>query len=199
MFIVGINGSPDKEGNTAYLLNSILKNINSQGAETKVLNAGELLQSCENKFCIACSSPCSGVCYEETKLEESFEILKKADGIIIGSPVYFGTVSAQIKSFFDKTRKLRTEKALYNTIGAGITVAASKYGGQETTIRTIHDMMLVHGMIIIGDGFRDADCGHYGVCAHRPSDTDANADKRYQVLAKRMVEVCEATMKLRQV
>lgn len=198
MFIVGVNGSPNKEGNTAYLLNKILENINSQGADTTILNAGELLESCENKFCVACSSPCSGVCYEGTKLEEAFEILKKADGIILGSPVYFGTVSAQLKAFFDKTRKLRTNKELYNKVGAGVTVAASKYGGQETTIRAIHDILLVHGMMIIGDGYIDADCGHYGVCAHRPSDTDENADKRYQVLTKRMIEVCEDTMKLRQ-
>jgi len=45
-------------------------------------------------------------------LEEAYEILKKADAIVMGSPVYFGSVSAQLKAFFDKTRKLRSEKAL---------------------------------------------------------------------------------------
>ena len=52
------------------------------------------------------------------------------------------------ESFFDKTRKLRGEKALYNKVGAGITVGASKYGGQETTIKALHDIMLVQEWLL---------------------------------------------------
>jgi len=75
-----------------------------------VLEVGELLNSVKNPFCVVCSNPCSGICYKGTKLEEAYEILKKADAIVMGSPVYFGSVSAQLKAFFDKTRKLRSEK-----------------------------------------------------------------------------------------
>ena len=53
------------------------------------------------------TNPCSGVCYKGTELEEAFELLEKADGVIFGSPVYFGTVSAQMKAFADKARGLR--------------------------------------------------------------------------------------------
>jgi multimeric flavodoxin WrbA len=77
-------------------------------------------------------------------------------------------------------------------------VGGSRYGGQETTLRALHDIMLIHGMIVVGDGFADADCGHHGVCAHRPAVEDEAAHKRCDILARRVVEVCRATASLRQ-
>jgi hypothetical protein len=57
--------------------------------------------------------------------------------------------------------------------------------------------MLVHGMTIVADGHSEDDCGHHGVCAHRPAQQDDFAIKRAAILAKRIVEVCEATKVLR--
>lgn len=190
MLIVGLNGSPNKEGNTKFLLNTVLKEAEAMGAETMILEVPELLGTSKQSFCTACSTPCSGVCFKGTKLEETFELLKKADALVFGSPVYFGSVSAQLKAFFDKTRMLRGQKALYNKFGAGVTVGASKYGGQETTMKAIHDIMLVQGMVIVGDGYIENDCGHHGVCAQRPASEDEFAIKRAQILGKRLAEVC---------
>lgn len=197
MLIIGLNGSPNKNGNTKFLLNEVLKKVESLGAETGILEIDELLGTAKHSFCKVCSNPCSGVCYKGTKLEEAFELMKKADGFVFGSPVYFGSVSGQMKAFFDKTRRLRGEKAFYNKIAAGVTVATSKYGGQEATMKALHDIMLVHGMIIVADGFGEDDCGHHGVCAHRPAENDEFAQKRAEILAKRIVEVCSATKQLR--
>ncbi|MDP4181986.1 MAG: flavodoxin family protein [Bacillota bacterium] len=197
MFIVGINGSPNKEGNTKFLLKKVLEKTEELGAKTSVLEAEDLINSSKSSFCNACSNPCSGACFNGTKLEEAFELLKKADGIILGSPVYFGSVTGQLKAMFDKSRKYRVEKAFYNKVAAGITVGTSKYGGQETTMRALHDIMLVHGMLVVGDGYIEDDCGHHGVCAHRPAKDDEFAIKRADILAKRLVEVCEATKTLR--
>jgi len=197
MFLLGLNGSPNSNGNTKFLLNSVLGQAESLGMETAVIDVGDVIKSVKNPFCTACSSPCRGECYRGTKLEEAFELMKKADGIVFGSPVYFGSISSQIKAFFDKTRKLRAEKALYNKIAAGVTSGASKYGGQETTMKALHDIMLVHGMIIVGDGYRDDDCGHHGVSSQKPSEKDDFAAKRAGILAKRMFEVCQATLSLR--
>ena len=58
-------------------------------------------------------------------------------------------------------------------------------------------VMLVNGMIIVGDGYIDDDCGHHGVCAMRPARDDENAVKRAVISAKRMVEVCRATEGIR--
>ena len=197
MLLVGLNGSPNKDGNTKFLLGKVLDQAKSLGADTAILETSELLNSAKHSFCVVCSNPCSGVCYKGTKLEEAFELLKKADGVVFGSPVYFGSMSGQMKAFFDKTRKLRGEKVLYNKVAAGVTVATSKYGGQETTMKALHDIMLVHGMILVADGYGEDDCGHHGVCAHRPAQNDEFAIKRAEILGKRLVEVCEASAQLR--
>ena len=197
MFILGLNGSPDKKGNTYYLLSKVMEKTSNMGALTQIIDVGDFVASSKGCFCTACTNPCTGICYKGTKLEEAFNLMRKADAIILGSPVYFGTVSAQLKAFFDKSRILRGEKALYNKIGAGITVGAAKYGGQETTMRALHDIMLVQGMIIIGDGYIDNDCGHHGVSSQKPSCDDEFAINRVEILANRLVEVCNATKNLR--
>ena len=197
LLIVGLNGSPNKDGNTMFLLNNILEHVGRSGCETQIIHAGDAVLSCKVPFCVACSSPCSGKCFKGSKLEEAFELINRADGIVIGSPVYFGTVSAQLKAFFDKSRGPRSKKVWINKVGAGATIGSSKYGGQETTIRAIHDIMMVHGMIIVGDGAVDYDAGHHGVCAQKPSENDDFAFKRSEVLARKLVETCEATKALR--
>lgn len=197
MLMIGLNGSPNVKGNTKLLLEKVLGQAKSLGAETKILEVPQIMKSVKQPFCTACSSPCAGKCFKGTALEEAFELLKKADGVLFGSPVYFGSVSGQLKAFFDKSRKLRGEKGLYNTIGAGVTVGNNKYGGQETTMKALHDIMLVQGMIIVGDGYLDDDCGHHGVCAQRPGGEDVYALKRAEILGKRMAEVCKATECLR--
>jgi len=199
MLIVGINGSPDPDGNTAFLLKRTLAAAEARGACTELIHAAAKVASAGGSpFCTVCSNPCNASCFKGSPLERAYETLARADAIIIGSPVYFGTVTAQLKAFFDKTRQLRNRKGLYNKIGAGVTVAASRYGGQETTMRALHDIMLVHGMMIVGDGFGEADCGHHGVCAQRPAAEDSAAHTRADLLAARLVEVCHATAALRQ-
>jgi multimeric flavodoxin WrbA len=197
LLIIGLNGSPNKDGNTKFLLNAVLGKLEEMGAETRILEIPELLKTAKNSFCVSCSTPCSGACYKGTKLEEAYELMRQADGLVFGSPSYFGTMTGQMKAFFDKTRKLRFEKAFYNKVSAGITVGASKYGGQETTMKALYDIMMVHGMMIVGDGYVDDDCGHHGVCAQKPSENDEFAQKRAAILAKRLFEVCSATSSLR--
>ncbi|GAW93867.1 flavodoxin family protein [Calderihabitans maritimus] len=197
MLIVALNGSPKKDGNTAFLLKEALKVAESKGAETKLIHVVDVLADQKVPFCNNCSEPCRGVCSQGKKLGEAYDVLRRADGLLLGSPVYFGTVSAQLKAFWDKSRILRKEKALLNVVGGAVTTAAGRFGGQETTLKALYDMMLVHGMTVIGDGYREDDCGHHGACAQKPSAQDENAIKRVRVLAKRLVEVAEATRSLR--
>lgn len=197
MLILGLNGSPNKDGNTKFLLTAVLDAAGSLGASTGILELGELLGTGRDSFCSSCSSPCRGICYNGTRLGDAYELMKLADGFIFGSPVYFGSVSGQMKSFFDKTRKLRYEKAFYNKVASAVTVAGSRFGGQETAIKAMHDIMLVHGMIVVADGYYEDDCGHHGVCAQRPAQEDVFAIRRAEILAKRMVEVCKGTESLR--
>ncbi|HBQ26277.1 MAG TPA: flavodoxin family protein [Syntrophomonas sp.] len=197
LLIVAINGSPNNEGNTSFLLNQALEECTTRGADTEFLFCREIFKDQRNPFCMACSSPCPGKCYKNKELANAYELISRADGLILGSPVYFGTVSAQLKAFFDKSRALRTEKKLLNVVGGAITSGGSRFGGQEATIRALHDIMLAHGMIIIGDGHHEDDCGHTGAAAQHPAQEDDNAIKRSRILGKRIFEVARATSTLR--
>lgn len=196
MLVIGLNGSPKKKGNTAVLLTKVLETAVSLGAETKTINVQDVLSSVETPFCIACSSPCLGRCYRGTELEEALALIGEADALVLGSPVYFGTVSAQLKSFWDRTRRLRTEQLLRNTVGAAVSVGGARFGGQETTIKALYDMMIIQGMVIVGDNNRAAP-GHHGVCAQKPSASDKNALKRAAILGECIVEAAAATRGLR--
>ncbi len=197
MQIIGLNGSPRKDGSTVYLLELALESARRDGAETELIHVEPLLRSQKYPYCRACSSPCTGACYRGTDLEQAFLRLSRADAVIVGSPVYFGTVSAPLKGFWDKTRKLRTALALLNTVGAAVTTGGAAFGGQETTLKALHDMMLVQGMLLVGDGHASADAGHQGCCAQAPAPDDKNAISRVEILARRVVEVARCTAALR--
>lgn len=178
------------------LLEVALEAARGKNTEAKLLHVAELLADQKNPFCVQCSDPCQGKCAEGTKLGEAFRLLRKADGILVASPVYFGTVSGQLKAFWDKGRSLRRERALLNVVGGALVVGGARFGGQETTLRALHDMMLVQGMTVVGDGGEE-DCGHQGACAQRPVQEDQLALQRARILARRVVAVAEATMPLR--
>ena len=188
MLILAINGSPNKQGNTTFLLAKVLEEARKNGAQIEIIYAVDALADQDKPYCDACSSPCNRSCIDGTELEGAFNRLEEADGIVLGSPVYFGTVSAQMKAFWDKSRCVRTEKALIGKVGGAVSVGASRFGGQETTIRTLHDIMLIHGMNIIGDGSSQFDAGHQGVCGQKPAEEDQDAIKRAKVMGRRIVE-----------
>lgn len=189
MYIIGLNGSPRKNGNIKYLLDRVLDKCKEHGAEIEIINAADAVNSAKFPFCTVCSNPCSGVCYTGTSLEETFDKMKKADAIVMGSPVYFGSMSAQLKALFDKSRKLRGEKALVGKLGGFIAVGASRFGGQEATLTAMHAMALVQGMTIVGTGHNQFDAGHLGVSSQQPSEKDEFAISRCDSLALRLMGV----------
>ena len=102
---------------------------------------------------------------EETAPEE----LLKADGIIVGSPTYYGSMAAEIKELFDRSVKFHGQ--LEGKIGAAFSSAANIGGGNETTIMDILKAFLIHGMVVQGDSEGD----HYGPVAIGPPDSRASA------------------------
>ena len=85
--------------------------------------------------------------------------LLKYDGLVIGSPTYYGSMSAEVKSLFDETVKFHGK--LDGKVGAAFSSSRNIAGGNETAILDILHAMLIHGMIIQGDYSGD----HYGPVA----------------------------------
>lgn len=91
--------------------------------------------------------------------ETTNEDLLKADGIVVGSPTYYGQMSGKVKGFFDESVKIHGK--LEGKVGAAFTSSGGVASGAETTIISILEAMLVHGMIIQGR----AQSSHYGAAS----------------------------------
>jgi NAD(P)H dehydrogenase (quinone) len=92
---------------------------------------------------------------EQTRVKD----LLNADGIIMGSPTYYGQMSAKLKVLIDESVKIHGK--LEGKVGAAFTSSGGTATGAETTLLSILEAMLVHGMIVQGR----ADNKHYGAAA----------------------------------
>jgi NAD(P)H dehydrogenase (quinone) len=103
------------------------------------------------------------------------------NGIIIGSPTYYGTMAAEIKKLIDESVKFHGK--LKGKVGAAFSSAANIGGGNESTILDILNAMLIHGMVIQGDPRGD----HYGpVSIGAP---DARVEKQCKALGQRVANL----------
>lgn len=107
----------------------------------------------------------------------------ESSAVIAGSPVYFGTMAARLKKVLDESISVR--KRMENKIGAAFTSAGNVTGGKETTIFSILQALMIHGMIIVGDPM--AASGHYGVsCVGIPDEKNI---EHARLLGKRVAEL----------
>jgi len=101
-----------------------------------------------------------GVDVTVKKIDETTnDDLLKADGIVVGSPTYYGQMSGKVKALFDESVKIHGKLA--GKAGAAFTSSGGAASGAETTIISILEAMLVHGMIIQGR----AQSAHYGAAS----------------------------------
>ncbi len=110
-----------------------------------------------------------------------------SEGVIAGSPVYFGGMAAELKKVFDEF--VGTRKKMEGKIGAAFATSGDPTGGKETTMMSVIQCLLIYGMIVAGDPLSAT--GHYGTaCVGAPdSDTVQNGMKlgrRVAELAKRL-------------
>ncbi len=181
--IIGIIGSPKKDGNTAYLVETALKSAKSAGADTDIIN----LESVNIEPCVGCDiCKAMGECAIYDDIREILEIMMESDGMIIGSPVYFGSVTSQLKILIDRSRPLRGSFRLKNKVCGAIAVGDSRNGGLESTISVIHNFLLIHDAIIVGDG---APMAHYGGTGVGDTKIDEIGIKTSQNLGKRVTEL----------
>ena len=142
-------------GNTKKMAGLVAEGVKSEGVDVELKNV------------------------EEVKARE----LLKADGIIIGSPTYYGGMAYQIKRLLDESVEFHGE--LTGKAGAAFSSSANVGGGNETTILDIICAMLIHGMIVQGDSSGD----HYGPVAI--GAPDARASKQCKRLGQRVAKLVQ--------
>lgn len=120
-------------------------------------------------------------------LKNTSEVTKddflESQGVIAGSPVYFGVMAAELKKIFDDF--VSTRKRMENKVGAAFATSGDATGGKETTMMSIMQALLIYGMIIVGDPMSAT--GHYGVgCVGAP---DGKTGENAMKLGKRVGEL----------
>jgi multimeric flavodoxin WrbA len=144
MKVLGICGSPRKGANTEFALNFTLNELKAMGFETETV----LLSEKEVKFCNHCGKCLEGKeCPIKDDAKGIFERMLLADAVIVASPVYYVSVSAQLKALFDRSIMVRGK--LKGKVGGAIAVGQVRNGGQEMVCEQIHQWMLTHEMKIV--------------------------------------------------
>ena len=122
-------------------------------------------------------------------LKNTDEVTKQdfvvSDGIIAGSPVYFGVMAAELKKVFDEFVGIR--KKMEGKVGAAFATSGDPTGGKETTMISIIQALLIYGMVIVGDPMSAT--GHYGVaCVGAP---DGKVEENARKLGQRVAEIAK--------
>ncbi len=148
MKVLGIICSSRKRGNTEILVREALAGAKETGADTELLRISEMkIAPCDG--CTTCHQ--SGECRIKDDMQRVYKKILAADGIILGSPVYFWSVSGQAKIFMDRTYALRyPHHKLKNKIGGAIAVAGRR--GFMNALSVINNFFLGHDMLATGLG-----------------------------------------------
>ena len=104
MKVIAFNGSPRKTWNTATLLEKALEGAVTQGAKTELIHLYDLnFKGCISCFaCKTIGGESYGKCAVQDDLTPIFRNIEEADAIILGSPMYFGAISGELKSFMER-------------------------------------------------------------------------------------------------
>ena len=151
MRILGVVCSPRKEGNTEVLVKEALEAAREAGSQTELfLVADKNISPCDG--CGACQK--DGICKIKDDMQELYQQMEQADGIIFGTPVYFFSVTAQAKAIMDRTYALLRGRKLRGKVAGVIVVARIVGVGQALSLLytyfTFHRMIIARGGIGYG-------------------------------------------------
>jgi len=148
--VIGIVGSPRVGGNTETLVREALEAAAGEGAEVELIRlAGKDVKPCDG--CRLCKE--KKECQIKDGFQPIFDRMVEADGIILSSPVYFGSATPQIKALIDRAGYLSGAmgRVFENKVGGPIVVA--RRAGQNFTIAQLMFFFLEQGMIIPGSTY----------------------------------------------
>lgn len=162
MKVLLINGSPKANGNTAFALKQMAEVFSDQGIDAEIIHVGHLAI----RGCVACGS-CykTGKCVIEDIVNEVASKFEEAEGLIVGSPVYYASANATLIAFLDRLfYSTHFDKRM--KVGAGITVA--RRGGCSSTFDQLNKYFTISGMPVASS--------HYWNSIHGSKPGEASQD-----------------------
>lgn len=150
IYVIGIVGSPRIGGNTEILVAEALRTIAEENIKTELIRlADKEIKPCD--ACLSCRK--TGECRIKDDFQEIFDKMMKADGIILASPVYFGSATPQIMALINRAGYISGVKGrvFENKVGGPIVVA--RRAGQNFTLAQLLFFFLQQGMIVPGSTY----------------------------------------------
>lgn len=153
MKVTAFNGSPKPNGNTALLLRKTLEPIQQAGIETEFVQVGgKPIRGCT--ACYQCAVNRNQRCVIEGDiLNDCVKKMIESEAILLGSPTYFGSVTAEMKALIDRAGFVTrvNDGLLGRKIGAA--VVAQRRGGATQVSDTINSLFLISRMIVPGSTY----------------------------------------------
>ncbi len=156
--MLGIVGSPVKEGNTEALLKeALLASASDPGVQTEIISLAALkIQGCTHcNWCIKNQTP-EKFCTLADGMDGIYAALVRADAVILASPVHIGRISGLMANMIDRMRVFVYGNAhrgrLTDKVGAALVVGFLRHGGLETTLQILNQTFAIFGMIAVGRG-----------------------------------------------
>ena len=182
MKVVAFNGSARKDGNTAILIRKVFSELESEGINTEMVQlAGKTIRGCTT--CRKCYENKDQRCAVDNDIvNECIEKMLEADGIILGSPVYFSDVTTEMKALIDRTGYVARANSdmLRRKVGAGI--VAARRAGCIHTLDSINHFFLIGQMIVPGSSYWNVGIGR----AKGDVEQDGEGMETMQILRKNM-------------
>lgn len=142
MKVIAINGSPKPKGNTYTALKLVCDELESQGIETEILHVGNM----EIKGCIGCGRCKEGHCvFSDENFRNIVDKVHAADGLLLGSPVYYASIAGTMKSFLDRLFFPNNGRM---RLKVGASVAVLRRSGGVTTFDQLNNYFLISEMMI---------------------------------------------------
>ncbi|MBO4501432.1 MAG: flavodoxin family protein [Clostridia bacterium] len=135
-----INGSPHKNGCTATALEEMIKVFNEEGVETGLLHIGKD----DIRGCVSCGG-CrkAGKCVFDDAVNEAAKIFEQADGLVVGSPVYYASPNGTLISFLDR---LFQSTSFSKHLKVGAAVVSCRRGGNTASFDALNKYFTISGM-----------------------------------------------------
>ncbi len=160
MKAIGIVGSPRKNGNTTFLVNQALEVLREEGIETELIHLSALnIQPCNG--CLRCKKELE-CAIKDDDFEPVFAKMKAAEGIIVGSPVYFGSATPQIMSLLDRAAYVQRQTKQYFSGKVGAPIVVARRAGHNFTLAQLLLWYCINDMIVVGSTYWNIGFGGSG-------------------------------------
>ena len=148
--VLAISGSPRRGGNTDTLLNATLEVIESHGIGTELVSlAGTTINPCT--ACMGCEG--TGRCVLEDDFDAIYRKMIDAEGIIVGSPVYFGSATGEITAFLDRAGYVARKNGNLFARKIGGPIVVARRIGQNFTLAQLLMWYMINGFVVPGSSY----------------------------------------------